>query len=196
MSDGGAALGFEELAGRIRLVILDVDGVLTDGGVYMGRSAAGEPLELKRFDIQDGIGIKLMQGSGLDVVLVSGRVSAATKMRAAELGVPCYQIGGGYKLRSVERLLEEYGVEWDEVAMLGDDLPDMALLKRVGLPAAVGNGTEEIHDVVRWRARARGGHGAVREFARALMQARGDWESSVEEYVREREEYQEEDVGA
>lgn len=184
-----------ELARRVRFVILDVDGVLTDGGVYIGRTGSGDPVELKRFDIQDGIGIKLMQDAGLDVVLVSGRESAATELRAGELGVPCYQIAGGYKLRTVERILAEYGVEWEQVAMLGDDLPDMALLKRVGLPAAVGNNTEEIEGVVRWRARARGGHGAIREFARSLLQARGEWADAVDRYVREREEYEEDGAG-
>lgn len=176
-----------ELAEAIRLVILDVDGVLTDAGVYMGRTLTGEPIELKRFDIQDGIGVKLLQDAGVEVVLVSGRESEATTLRAAELGLRCYQIPGAYKLPTVERMLGERSLEWSQVAMLGDDLPDMAILKRVGLPAAVANATPEVQDAVVWRARARGGYGAVREFARALLLARGEWQGAVDRYVSERE---------
>jgi len=175
------------LAASIRLVILDVDGVLTDAGVYMGRTQSGESVELKRFDIQDGIGVKLLQEAGLEVVIVSGRESEATTLRAAELGLRCYQIPGAYKLPTVERMLAERSLAWSQAAMLGDDLPDMAILKRVGLPACVANATPEIIDVVAWRAKARGGQGAVREFARALLIARGEWDDVVERYVSERE---------
>ena len=104
----------EALAARVRLVIFDVDGVLTDAGVYLGEDADGTAVELKRFDIQDGIGLKLLQWSGLDVVIVSGRVSQATTIRARELGIEeCYQEPNAHKLRVVERILEEKGVEWD-----------------------------------------------------------------------------------
>ena len=176
-----------DLARAIRLVILDVDGVLTDAGVYMGRSPNGEPIELKRFDIQDGIGVKLLQDAGVEVVLVSGRESEATTLRAAELGLHCYQIPGAYKLPTVERVLAERSLDWSQVAMLADDLPDMAILKRVGLPAAVANATPEVQDAVLWQARMRGGNGAVREFARALLLARGEWQDAVDRYVTERE---------
>jgi 3-deoxy-D-manno-octulosonate 8-phosphate phosphatase (KDO 8-P phosphatase) len=184
MSDPGIDAA---LAAAIRLVILDVDGVLTDAGVYMGRLPGGEPIELKRFDIQDGVGVKLLQDAGVEVVIVSGRESEATTLRAAELGLRCYQIAGAYKLPTVERMLAERSLDWSEVAMLGDDLPDMSILKRVGLPAAVANATPEVMDVVVWRAKARGGNGAVREFVRALLLARGDWQDAVERYVSERE---------
>lgn len=175
------------LAASIRLVVLDVDGVLTDAGVYVGRTQSGEAVELKKFDIQDGIGIKLLQDSGIDVVIVSGRESEATTLRAAELGLRCYQIPGAYKLPTVERMLAERGLDWGQAAMVGDDLPDMAILKRVGLPACVANATPEVLDVAAWRARARGGNGAVREFARALLIARGEWQAAVDRYVSERE---------
>ena len=175
------------IASAIRLVILDVDGVLTDAGVYVGRTQSGEAVELKKFDIQDGIGIKLLQDAGIEVVIVSGRESEATTLRAAELGLTCYQIPGAYKLPTVARMLTERGLDWSQAAMMGDDLPDMAILKRVGLPVCVANATPEVLDVVAWRARARGGNGAVREFARALLLARGDWDAAVHRYVSERE---------
>lgn len=175
------------LARAIRLVVLDVDGVLTDGGVYIGELPGGEPLEMKRFDIQDGLGIKLLQWSGMEVVVVSGRHSRATEIRARELGIEeRHQDGDAQKVRIIQRLLEERDLDWREVAMLGDDLPDLAVLQRVGLPAVVGNATEEARKLAVWQATRTGGHGAVREFCEALMKARGEWDAQVEAYVRAR----------
>jgi 3-deoxy-D-manno-octulosonate 8-phosphate phosphatase (KDO 8-P phosphatase) len=176
-----------ELAARIRLVIFDVDGVLTDAGVYLGEDADGTAVELKRFDIQDGIGLKMLQWAGLDVVIVSGRVSQATSIRARELGIEeCYQEPNAHKLRVVERILAAKGVDWDEVAMIGDDIPDLAVMRRVGLKAAVGNATEPLARIADWQAARRGGHGAAREFCDALLAARGVLDEVVERYVAER----------
>ena len=176
-----------ELAQRIRLVILDVDGVLTDGGVYMGALPGGETLEMKRFDIQDGFGVKLLQWAGIQVAVVSGRVSRATEIRARELEITeCHQDGGAQKVRAIKGILQRNGLEWGQVAMLGDDLPDMAVLRRVGLPAVVANATEEVRRIAVWQASKRGGEGAVREFCEALLKARGDWEAQVEAYVKAR----------
>lgn len=182
----------EALAARVRLVILDVDGVLTDAGVYMGvymgeESGERDPIELKRFDIQDGVGVKMLMWGGLDVAFVSGRVSAATTIRARELGVEeCHQEPDAHKLKVVEDLLERKGVGWDEVAMLADDIPDLAVLRRVGLKAAVANATGPVVAVADWQSTRSGGRGAVREFSDALLRARGDLERVVEEYVEER----------
>ena len=168
-------------------MILDVDGVLTDGAIYVGALPGGESLELKRFDIQDGLGIKLLQGAGIDVAFVSGRVSRATEVRARELDVvECHQDGGAQKVRAIRGILQRLELDWDQVAMLGDDLPDLAVLQKVGLPAAVGNATEEIRHVAVWQGERRGGHGAVREFCEALLEARGEWDGLVEAYVRDR----------
>lgn len=176
-----------EVARRVRLVIFDVDGVLTDAGVYVGRSASGELVELKRFDIQDGLGLKMLQWSGLEVALVSGRVSEATAARARELGIEeCHQSADAEKIPAVASLLERKGVSWDEVAMLADDLPDMPVFRLVGLPVAVANAQPEILEGAAWRTSARGGHGAVREFCRALLTARNQWEEAVRRYVEER----------
>jgi 3-deoxy-D-manno-octulosonate 8-phosphate phosphatase (KDO 8-P phosphatase) len=170
----------------IRLVIFDVDGVLTDAGVYIGASASGERLELKRWDIQDGIGLKLLKWSGLDVVLVSGRLSDSTVLRAQEMGIECHQEPDAYKIPIIEGILAEKGVGWDEVAMLGDDIPDLAALRRVGFPAAVANATPPVLEIARWVSRKRGGHGAAREFCDALLEARGALDAVVERYVSER----------
>lgn len=175
-----------ELAARVELVIFDVDGVLTDGGVYIGATEGGEPIEQKRFDIQDGVGIKMLMWGGLDVVLVSGRVSTATELRAREIGVRCHQEPDAYKIPVVEAILEEKEVGWDAVAMLGDDIPDLAVLRKVGLPAAVANATATVRDVAKWRSTRSGGHGAVREFCEALLEARGELDAVIERYVVER----------
>lgn len=174
------------LAAAIRLVIFDVDGVLTDAGVYMGATDAGESVELKRFDIQDGVGIKLLMWAGLEVALVSGRVSKATSLRAAEIGVECHQTPDAYKMPAVEKLLEQHGIGWEAVAMLGDDIPDLAVLRRVGVPAAVANATATVRDIAKWRSTKQGGHGAVREFCEAILEARGELEGVMERYVVER----------
>jgi len=176
-----------ELAERVRLVVLDVDGVLTDGGVYVGELPGGEVLEMKRFDIQDGLGVKLLQWAGVEVVVVSGRMSRATAIRAAELGIEeCHQDGGAQKVRVILKLMEERGLDWSQLAMLADDLPDLAVLRRVGLPAVVANATDEAREAAVWQATKEGGRGAVREFCEALLKARGDWETQVEAYVTAR----------
>lgn len=175
-----------EVARRIRLAVFDVDGVLTDAGVYMGTTASGERIELKRFDIQDGLGLKLLEAAGVKVVLISGRVSAATVVRAEELGLEFHQDGGAQKMAHLAKIMAREGVDWPQVSMLADDLPDLAVFRRVGLKAAVGNAQPEILELADWVSHARGGEGAAREFARALLQARGEWDSLVERYVSER----------
>jgi 3-deoxy-D-manno-octulosonate 8-phosphate phosphatase (KDO 8-P phosphatase) len=174
------------LAERIRLVVLDVDGVLTDGGIYMGRTAAGETVEYKRFEITDQLGIKLLQWAGFEVVFVSGRVSGASQARAAELGCACYEGPGGHKLAIVERLQTEQGVGWEETACICDDLADVPILARAALPVAVANAVPEVRAVARWQTRRGGGHGAVRELAEALLRARGEYPQRITDYVRER----------
>ena len=177
-----------ELAKRIRLLALDVDGVLTDGGLYLGATDAGERVELKRFDIQDGLGIRLVREAGIKVAIVTGRESHAVRLRAEELEVDeVHQDRSAAKLRIFEEMLERLGIGWDETAFIGDDLPDLAILRRVGLPAVVGNATADARACAAWTAQAYGGRGAVREFAEALLPARGEWHTRVEAYVSDRE---------
>jgi len=176
-----------ERALPVRLVVLDVDGVLTDGGVYMGATADGVSVELKRFEITDQLGIKMMVWSGIEVALVSGRVSAANRLRARELDIPCFEGPGGHKLAIVEKLQAELGVGWPETATVCDDLADLPIFRRAGLAVAVANAVAEVRAVAHWVTSRRGGHGAVREFAEALLRARGEWDTMVEQYCRERE---------
>lgn len=176
----------KQLAASIELVVFDVDGVLTDAGVYIGATESGEPVELKRFDIQDGVGMKMLKWAGLDVALVSGRVSKATELRAREVGIECHQEPDAYKMPAIQGLLSRKGVDWSAVAMMGDDIPDLAVLQRVGLPVAVGNATPAVLKVAKWTSTRRGGHGAVREFCEALLEARGQLDDVIETYVSER----------
>ncbi|HEX2203501.1 MAG TPA: HAD-IIIA family hydrolase [Longimicrobium sp.] len=177
-----------EVARRVRLVALDVDGVLTDGGIYLGATDAGERVESKRFDIQDGLGIRMLQEAGITVAIVTGRESHAVRLRAEELGVAeVHQDRTAAKLRIVEAMLARLGVTWEETAFVGDDLPDLPILKRVGLPAVVGNATSDARAYAIWAAEKHGGRGAVREFAEALLKARGAWAEAVGKYVRDRE---------
>jgi 3-deoxy-D-manno-octulosonate 8-phosphate phosphatase (KDO 8-P phosphatase) len=175
-----------DVAREIRLVILDVDGVQTDGGVYIGSTDTGERIELKRYDITDGLGIKILLTANIPVVLLSGRTSPANRNRAEDLGIPWYEGPGGNKLAIVESLLVEHNVEWSHVACICDDLADLPILQRCGLPVAVANAVPEVKALARYTTRKRGGQGAVREFIEALLHARGEWSSRVDAYVHER----------
>lgn len=172
------------LARRIRLVGLDVDGVLTDGGIYVGQMG-DHPVELKRFHIQDGLGIKFLRQAGLVVVFVSARRSDATELRARELKVD-EVVQDNHKLPAFTALLERRGVAWDACAFVGDDLPDLPLLRRVGLPMAVANAVPQVKTVARVVTAAGGGQAAVREVAELLLRARGEWDALLERYLQER----------
>lgn len=173
-------------AKRIRLVGLDVDGVMTDGGVYLG-TAGGEPVELKRFDIRDDIAIRFLRVAGIKVVICSGRVSQATRIRAAEVGVDAVvQDDRAQKLLGFEQVLSQLGVRIEDTAFIGDDLPDLPIMRRVGLAVAVANAMPEILTVADHTTEASGGRGAIREFAEQLLRARGQWDGVVHDYLVDR----------
>ena len=173
------------LARRIRLLVLDVDGVLTDNGIWLG-PVAGERVELKRFDIQDGLGMRLLHSAEIPIVWLSGRHSEATVLRARELQVDeLLQVPGPGKLEALAEVLIRRGVAWEEVAYAGDDLADLQVLRRVGLPIAVPNAVAEVRAVASVVTRAAGGHGAVREIAEAILKARGVWGDMLERYFTE-----------
>ncbi|MGH7674985.1 MAG: KdsC family phosphatase [Gemmatimonadales bacterium] len=184
MREGNSVVIDAALARRIRLVGLDVDGVLTDGGLYIGMTAQ-HPVELKRFDIQDGLGIKLLRDAGLAVVLVSARRSEATDLRARELKVD-EVVQHNQKLPAFDDVLRRRGVAWEDCVFVGDDLPDLPLLRRVGLPIAVANAVPEVAAAARIVTRAAGGHAAVREVAELLLRARDQWDGLIGRYLQER----------
>jgi 3-deoxy-D-manno-octulosonate 8-phosphate phosphatase (KDO 8-P phosphatase) len=181
-----------ELARRIRVVALDVDGVLTDGGVYLGATRSPHdddvvPFELKRYDIQDGLGLHLLRQAGVQIVIITGRVSESVAMRGRELGaIAVVQDPHARKLSALTRVLSDLQCTLDECAFVGDDLPDLSVMRVVGLPVAVGNAVPEVRRTATLQLRAHGGFGAVREFAEALLQARGEWIDLVEDYVSQR----------
>ncbi len=175
------------IARRIRLVCFDVDGVLTDGGIILG-DAAGARVELKRYDIQDGLGVVLLRQAGLRTAIITGRESQSVALRAEELQVDdVIQDRHARKVPAIATLIERLGVSWDEVAFVGDDLPDLGVLRRVGLPVCVGNATAEVRRVASVQLTRHGGAGAVREFVELLLGARGEWATQVEAYVASRE---------
>ena len=175
-----------EVARRLRIVGLDVDGVLTDGGIYLG-SVGDTAHEFKRYDIQDGLGVYFLRRAGLRVAIVTGRVSESVRLRARELEIDdVAQDSGAFKLPAFKQMLDRHGIQLSEAAFIGDDFPDMAVLKAVGLPVAVANAVPEIRAVCQLRLTRGGGAGAVREFAELLLKARGEWNSVCEAYVAER----------
>ena len=171
-----------DVARRIRLVGLDVDGVLTDGGIYLG-DVGGTSMEFKRYDVQDGLGISLLRDAGLKVVIVTGRVSESVRLRGAELEVDhVAQDAHARKLPAFRQILQRLNIAFDEAAFIGDDLPDVGILRLVALPVAVGNATPEARSLCRVHLSRSGGRGAVREFAELLLRARGEWERVTTEY--------------
>ncbi|HEX9563675.1 MAG TPA: HAD-IIIA family hydrolase [Gemmatimonadaceae bacterium] len=175
-----------EIANRVKLVCFDVDGVLTDGGIYLG-DVAGRRLEFKRYDIQDGLGIKLLQRAGIEVAIMTGRVSESVALRARELGIAdVVQDEHARKLPALQHMLARKHLHASQVAFVGDDLPDLAVLRVVGLPVVVANGSVDAVHAARLRLTRQGGRGAVREFCEMLLRARGEWDALVEWYVQSR----------
>jgi 3-deoxy-D-manno-octulosonate 8-phosphate phosphatase (KDO 8-P phosphatase) len=176
------------LAQRIALVAFDVDGTLTDNGVYIGTpsDAAETRVELKRFDIQDGLGIVMLRRSGIAVAFISARYSEATSLRAGELGVEHVMQGRGLKkVPTLLALCEQLGIAIESTAFMGDDLADVAVMQHVGLSAAPSNAVAEVKAVATLQLTREGGRGAAREFVEALLRARGTWDGVVAEYVAE-----------
>jgi 3-deoxy-D-manno-octulosonate 8-phosphate phosphatase (KDO 8-P phosphatase) len=158
-----------ERAARIRLLVLDVDGVLTDGRLYL--SADGE--ELKVFHVRDGSGLVAIQRAGVTVAIISGRDSAAVTRRARELGIQHVCQGVSDKGAELERLLAELGITAEETACVGDDTPDAPMLRRAGLAIGVADAHPALLAYAHWVTRSNGGQGAVREVCDLLLSARG-----------------------
>ena len=181
-----------ELARRIRFVGFDVDGVLTDGGIYLGAVhltafEVANRVELKRYDIQDGIGMEFLRIAGLRLAIVTGRVSESVKYRAKELGIEdVAQDPKAMKLAGLQRILDARNIDWAEVAFVGDDFPDVPIMRKVGLPVAVGNAVPEVRQLAKAQLTREGGRGAVREFAELLLKARGEWDKTWNTYVDKR----------
>lgn len=179
-----AGLSSDEFARRAREIewlLLDVDGVLTDGGLYYDRRGPS----ILRFDVRDGLAIKLAQRTGIKVGVLSGRNSRALRRRAAELDLDFVTAGSSDKAADFERFLEREATEPKRVAYAGDDLQDLCVLGRCGLSFAPADAVVEVRDVVDSVLSRPGGRAAVRELVEALLKARGDWERATEPFTLE-----------
>ena len=172
------------VAEQIGLVVLDADGVLTDGGIYVVDGLGGRPYQLRRFHVRDGMGVFLLRQAGVEPVVVSGRDSPAVRERARELQIrEVHQVAPWEKVPVVERILGNRGLGWENAACLADDLADVAVLEEAALPACVADAVPEVRERSAWIGERDGGTGAVREFVEALLRARGDWDQVVERYL-------------
>jgi len=167
-------------ARKIRVLLLDVDGVLTDGAITI--NDRGE--EIKTFNVRDGQGIKLLRESGVEVGLISARSSRAVSYRARELGIHMVYQGVRDKVEAFERMKAKRGYKDSEVAYVGDDLMDLPLLRAAGLAITVRDGCQELKSRVDYVTNQRGGCGAVREVAELLLRAHDNWRKVVSEYLR------------
>jgi 3-deoxy-D-manno-octulosonate 8-phosphate phosphatase (KDO 8-P phosphatase) len=158
-------------ASRIRLLVLDVDGVLTDGVLVYGPS--GE--EIKRFHVRDGLAVQSARRAGVEVAVVSGRASAAVTRRMSELGIVEVHQGIADKAATLRALLGRLGVKAEETAVMGDDLPDLPVMKIAGLALAPSDAAPEVKRAAGWVSRSPGGHGAVREAVEMLLRSRKVW---------------------
>jgi len=168
----------DEAAKRIRLLLLDVDGVLTDGGIHVGADGS----ESKRFHVHDGLAIAWWRRLGRTTAILSGRSSPAVDARASELGIEHVAQGIGDKRARFRELLDELGLSPDEVCFVGDDLPDLPVLAEVGFPAAPSNAVREVREAVRYVSARPGGGGAVREIVEHLLAGSRGWDSVVEHH--------------
>ena len=171
----------ETKAARIKLLLFDVDGVLTDGAVIIH----GDGTESKRFGIRDGIAMVWAQRSGLRVGLLSARTSATTPQRAAQLGITLIHQGVASKAAAYERILADEQVRDEEVAFMGDDIVDLSVLGRVGLSAAPADAVAEVRSRVDWVSHFPGGNGAARELVETILQAQRLWDAVLTRYLRE-----------
>lgn len=169
----------EARATRVRLLFVDVDGVLTDGTTVLHADGT----EALRFDIRDGLGLVLAQRAGLITGIVSARATAAAERRAAQLGLRHVLLGVQDKLEAVTRVLDWEGLAFDDLAYMGDDLVDLPVLARAGLAAAPADAVAEVVASSHLLTRARGGHGAVRELVEFVLRAQGRWAALVDAFA-------------
>jgi 3-deoxy-D-manno-octulosonate 8-phosphate phosphatase (KDO 8-P phosphatase) len=174
-------LGIETQTAKIRLILFDVDGVLTDGKILLHADGT----ESKQFDIKDGTAIVWAQRAGLTVGFLSARTSAATAQRAAQLGVSVVQQGVASKLDAYEQITRQQGLTDAQVAYMGDDVLDLPVLGRVGLSAAPSDAADDVRARVHWVSRRPGGAGAARELIELILQAQGRWGSIMSAYMPE-----------
>jgi 3-deoxy-D-manno-octulosonate 8-phosphate phosphatase (KDO 8-P phosphatase) len=162
----------------VKLFLCDVDGVLTDGAVYMGAD-----MEFKRFNIRDGLGLKFLQVHGIKVGWVSRRPSSATQQRADDLKIDFVVQHNGGKIEGVEGILRQTGMSWADVCYVGDDVVDIGVLNRVGLAVVPGDGTADTKKSADFVTKAAGGNGAIREIVEMILKAQNKWKLVIAAYA-------------
>jgi len=164
-----------EKARKVRLLLLDVDGVLTDGRIIYD----SEGRELKFFNVQDGLGVRLLEISGIKTVLVTTRPSEVLERRAKDMKIDRVYDGVLHKTMILDEIVDAYGVESEEICYVGDDLVDLGIMRRVGFPVAVRNACREVKEAASYITEKKGGEGAVREVSELIMKAKGTWDGAL-----------------
>jgi YrbI family 3-deoxy-D-manno-octulosonate 8-phosphate phosphatase len=169
---------FDQRAAKIELILSDVDGVLTDGGITFDNQG----IEYKQFHVRDGLGIKLWQRAGGTFGLLTARSSHIVRVRAAELGIDLIRQGFDDKLAVAQQILEQLRLTPDKVCYVGDDLADLPLMQYVGLGVAVANAASDVLAIAHHTTAAGGGHGAVRELVESILKSQGRWDEVIRRY--------------
>ena len=167
--------GIEERIRPIKMLLMDVDGVMTDGGIFFGPGA----MELRKFHVHDGIGVALAKAAGLLVGILTSKDSEAVRRRAEDLGMDEIQQNFFHKEEGYRNILNKYGLKDEEIAYIGDDILDIPILKRVGLSFCVADAAEEVKSVSHYIIRKKGGEGAIREVVAILLEGLGKKEQAV-----------------
>lgn len=183
----GLSKAMEEKLKKIKLLLLDVDGVLTDGKIIY--TDGGE--EIKFFDVRDGHGLKLLMRAGIEVALITGRESKVVEHRAKDLGITSVYQKVWNKGEFLNKIVQEKGIKEDSIAFVGDDLVDLPVIKRVGFSATVADGAEELKGLVDFVSRYKGGDRAVREICELILKAQGKWEEVTQHYFQEQIQFKE-----
>jgi 3-deoxy-D-manno-octulosonate 8-phosphate phosphatase (KDO 8-P phosphatase) len=167
-------------AAQIKVLLMDVDGTMTDGSVTLLSQPDGTALEIKSFDAHDGQGLTLAQTAGLHTGCITGRESAALLRRAHEMKMEFIYMRQPLKMLAYEEIVKKAGVPESAVAFIGDDLPDIPLMRRVGLAVAVGDAVPEVKKAAHYTTKAHGGDGAVREAVELVLKSKGIWEAMID----------------
>jgi 3-deoxy-D-manno-octulosonate 8-phosphate phosphatase (KDO 8-P phosphatase) len=164
-----------ETAKPIRMILSDVDGVMTDGRIVLDNMG----VETKSFHVRDGLGIKLWMQCGFQFGILTSRSSQIVKLRAKELGISIVRQGFEEKLPAAKEIFVSQKIDPSEVCYIGDDLPDVSVLKSVGLAVTVADAPQEVKAIAKWTLQTPGGHGAIRELVERLLKAKGLWEECL-----------------
>ena len=180
MPDRKLSLAVRKRAAQIKILLMDVDGTMTDGSVTLLSQPDGSALEIKTFDAHDGQGLTLAHTAGVRTGCITGRESAALLRRAREMKMEFIYMKQPMKIPAYEEILRKAGVAESAVAYVGDDLPDLTVMRRCGLAIAVGDAVPEVKKAAHYTTKANGGHGAIREAVEVILKSKGIWEEMID----------------